>query len=80
MSSSRNERIKEERIKLARKVGERIVGLRNRENLTRDDLADRLGIYTTTLRRYEVEGRLIPPDIGKLVVKYFNMSLDKLYF
>lgn len=58
--------------------GERLISLRKRDGLTRQDLADRLQIPYTTLRNYETDQR--EPGHGFLIqiARLFDVSVDSL--
>ena len=54
----------------------RLKELRSRQNLSRQDLADILGITSMTVYRYETEAHQIPNKILKKISDYFNVSYD----
>lgn len=58
--------------------GDRLISLRKRDGLTRQDLADRLQIPYTTLRNYETDQR--EPGHGFLIqiARLFDVSVDSL--
>ncbi len=58
--------------------GEKIKGLRKKENKTQSEVADAVGTTQQTLRRYERGERRPDIDILKNIAKYFNASADYL--
>lgn len=58
--------------------GERVKGLRESFNLTREELAREFGISYSTLSKYETNGRFPDKDMLKNFADYFDVSLDYL--
>ncbi len=56
----------------------RIKDLREDHDKTQAEVAEALGLYTTTYQRYERGEREIPFDIAIQIAKYYNVSLDYL--
>lgn len=56
----------------------RVRDLREDNNLTQAQIAENIGLYTTTYQRYERGEREIPLDIAKALAKFYNVSLDYL--
>lgn len=59
-------------------VGDKIIELRKRDNLTQEKLAEMIGISRQTL--FNWENNATSPDLSqaKKIVKIFNISLDDL--
>ena len=56
----------------------RIKDLRNDADKTQAEVAEDLGLYTTTYQRYERGENNLPLDIAIAIAKYYNVSLDYL--
>ena len=54
----------------------RIKDLREDHDLTQAQIAERIGLYTTTYQRYERGEREIPFDIVIQLAKEYNVSID----
>ena len=54
----------------------RIRDLREDSDLTQIQLAEQLGLYTTTYQRYERGERELPLDIAIALAKFYNVSID----
>ena len=54
----------------------RIKDLREDHDLTQAQIAEKLGLYTTTYQRYERGEREIPFDIVIQLAKEYNISID----
>ena len=54
----------------------RIKDLREDHDLTQAQIAEKLGLYTTTYQRYERGEREIPFDIVILLAKEYQVSID----
>lgn len=54
----------------------RIKDLREDSDLTQIELAEQLGLHTTTYQRYERGEREIPLDIAIAIAKFYNVSID----
>ena len=57
---------------------QRIRDLREDADKTQAQVAEALGLYTTTYQRYERGERVIPLDIAVALAQYYNVSLDYL--
>lgn len=59
-------------------LGEKIVSLRKKNNLSQEELAEKLGVTRQTISKWELEETT--PDINqaKKLSKLFNISLDEL--
>ncbi len=59
-------------------LGDKIVNLRKKNNLTQEDLAEKVGVTRQTISKWELEETA--PDINqaKKLSKIFNISLDEL--
>ena len=56
----------------------RIKDLREDADKTQAQVAEALGLYTTTYQRYERGENNLPFDIAIAIAKYYNVSLDYL--
>lgn len=56
----------------------RLRDLRKDHDLTQAQIAESIGLYTTTYQRYERGEREIPLDIAVALAKHYNVSLDYL--
>lgn len=56
----------------------RLRDLRKDYDLTQAQIAESIGLYTTTYQRYERGEREIPLDIAVALAKHYNVSLDYL--
>ncbi len=56
----------------------RIKDLREDRDISQKDLAEALGLYTTTYARYERGEQEVPFYIAIAIAKYHNVSLDYL--
>lgn len=56
----------------------RIRDLREDSDKTQAQVAEDLGLYTTTYQRYERGENNLPFDIAIEIAKYYNVSLDYL--
>ena len=56
----------------------RIRNLREDSDKTQAQLAEEIGLYTTTYQRYESGARELPLDIAIALAKYHNVSVDYL--
>ena len=56
----------------------RIRNLREDADKTQAQVAEALGLYTTTYQRYERGENNLPLDIAIEIAKYYNISLDYL--
>lgn len=59
-------------------LGERVLDLRKKINLTQADLAQRIGISLTQLARYERNEVHPPADVLKKMADVLNTSIDYL--
>lgn len=57
---------------------QRIRDLREDADLTQRQLAEILGMHTTTYVRYETGERELPFNIAIKIAKFYNISLDYL--
>lgn len=59
-------------------LGEKIVSLRKKNNLSQEELAEKVGVTRQTISKWELEETT--PDINqaKKLSKLFNISLDEL--
>lgn len=57
---------------------ERIVALRHENKLSQTDLANKLGVLSTTLSNYEVGRRIIPLKIVVEIATIFDVTVDYL--
>lgn len=59
-------------------LGEKIVSLRKKNNLSQEELAEKVGVTRQTISKWELEET--KPDINqaKKLSKLFNISLDEL--
>lgn len=58
--------------------GERVKGLREEINLSRDELAKEFEISYSTLSKYETNGRFPDKNMLKRFSNYFDVSIDYL--
>ncbi len=66
-------------LELAEKIGRRITGLRERENMTIEELASKIGVNATTLGRMEKgQTQKIGSDVLAALAREFNVSADFL--
>ena len=56
----------------------RIRDLREDNDLTQSDIADKLNMYTTQYRRYELGETEVPAYVIKELCKIYNVSADYL--
>ena len=56
----------------------RIKDLREDHDLTQKEVAESIGLYTTTYQRYERGEREVPLDVVIALAKFYNVSLDYL--
>lgn len=56
----------------------RIKDLRTDADKTQAEVAEELGLYTTTYQRYERGENNLPFDIAIILAQYYNVSLDYL--
>ena len=59
-----------------KEVAGRIKDLREDHDLTQAQIAEKLGLYTTTYQRYERGEREVPFDIIIQIAKEYNISID----
>jgi len=59
-------------------LGERIQAERKRLDLTRNELAQRVGISHTQMARYETQGVQPPADVLKRLSDVFGVTIDHL--
>lgn len=57
---------------------QRIKDVRQDHDLSQQQIAERIGLYTTTYQRYERGEREVPLDIAIALAKYYNVSIDYL--
>jgi len=55
---------------------QRIRDLREDHDINQKDLAEKIGLYTTTYARYERGEQEIPLYIAIEIAKFYNVSLD----
>ena len=55
---------------------QRIRDLREDRDINQKDLAEKIGLYTTTYARYERGEQEIPLYIAIEIAKFYNVSLD----
>ena len=55
---------------------QRIRDLREDADLSQKELAEKLGLYTTTYARYEQGKQEIPFYLATALAKFYNVSLD----
>ena len=55
---------------------QRLKDLREDKDLTQAQLAEHLGLYTTTYARYERGENELPLYMAIEIAKYFNVSID----
>lgn len=60
-------------------LGQKIMMLRKKENMTQDELAEKLNISKQSILNYETEKRLIPIDVLSNVAKVFNLPIEKFF-
>lgn len=56
----------------------RIRDLREDHDLTQKEVAEKIGLHTTTYQRYERGEREVPLDVVIALAKFYNISLDYL--
>lgn len=56
----------------------RIKDIRQDYDLSQQQIAERIGLYTTTYQRYERGEREVPLDIAIALAKHYNVSIDYL--
>lgn len=59
--------------------GKRIKDIRENKNMTQEELADRLGTNSRTVRRWESEGSIPDAIMGLKLSKELNISLNELF-
>jgi transcriptional regulator with XRE-family HTH domain len=57
---------------------QRIKDVRQDHDLSQQQIAEKIGLYTTTYQRYERGEREVPLDIAIALAKYYNVSIDYL--
>ena len=57
---------------------QRIRDLRVDHDLHQNEIAERIGLYTTTYQRYERGERETPFEVAIALAKYYGVSLDYL--
>ncbi|MBQ9099377.1 MAG: helix-turn-helix transcriptional regulator [Clostridia bacterium] len=57
---------------------QRIRDIREDWDLKQSEIAESIGLYTTTYQRYERGEREVPLDIAIALAKHYNVSLDYL--
>lgn len=60
------------------KIGDRIRELRKEDDLSREDLAQKLNLSYSAIAKYESGYRVPDDDTKRNISKYFNVSLDYL--
>ena len=61
-------------------IGEKIKNLREKNNISRENLANAVEISQSALSMYE-NGQRIPRDEVKLrIARFFNTSIEELFF
>lgn len=63
-------------MKSKQKVYPRIKDLREDQDLTQAQIAEKLGLHTTQYQRYERAETTIPADIIVDIAKFYNVSTD----
>ncbi|WP_432407675.1 helix-turn-helix domain-containing protein [Wukongibacter sp. M2B1] len=58
--------------------GKRLKTLREKLNLTRDELADKINISYSAVSKYETNSRFPDQEMLKKIADYFNVSIDYL--
>lgn len=67
-------------MKNSKKIGAEIKRLREAKELSREDLADKLGASPSAIAMYEL-GERIPRDEMKVkIADFFGVSLESLFF
>ena len=56
----------------------RVRDLREDRDISQKEMAEKLGLYTTTYARYERGEQEIPLCIAVAIAKFYNVSLDYL--
>ena len=56
----------------------RVKDLREDKDISQKEMAEKLGLYTTTYARYERGEQEIPLCIAVAIAKFYNVSLDYL--
>ncbi|PWI56670.1 helix-turn-helix domain-containing protein [Sulfoacidibacillus thermotolerans] len=59
-------------------IGRRLIQLRNKHQLTQQEIADQLGIPRSTYAQYESDRREIGIDVLKKIAQYYGVSIDWL--
>ena len=59
-------------------IGDRILSLRKQNNLSQQDVADKIGSSKAQLSRYESKGVQPPADVISNLAELFNVSTDYL--
>ena len=63
---------------MANQIGEKLITLRGRR--TREEVAASIGVSCSAIQMYE-NGRRVPRDDIKLkIAKYYNTSVDEIFF
>ncbi|AVQ26917.1 phage repressor protein [Fusobacterium ulcerans] len=60
-------------------LGQKIMLLRKKENMTQDELAEKLNISKQSILNYETEKRLIPIDVLSNIAKLFNFPIENFF-
>ena len=62
--------------KSSNKKYQRIRDLREDADLTQQEIADKIGLYLTTYRRYEAGENEVPLNIAVALSQFYNISID----
>lgn len=71
-------RTQETRGKIYEDFGNMIRSLREKNNMTQEELANKIGISRTNITQYESGVRKVPLNIVKSFADFFNVSVDYL--
>ncbi|MBM7634044.1 helix-turn-helix domain-containing protein [Geomicrobium sediminis] len=63
-----------------KRVGERLIELRDIDNRTLESAAMMIGIHENTLASYEHGKRLPSPDRMVLIADYYDQPVEELFF
>lgn len=60
-------------------LGQKIMLLRKKRNMTQDELAEKLNISKQSILNYETEKRLVPIDVLSNIANLFNLPIENFF-